>query len=85
MMIVRTNKRKHDFDMEKIRRLPGKPYNGNCIYSGPTGNEVIDKAMQPEILWKIQEVMTIKKGCRVMCVENLCTPWGICNGTMGTV
>ena len=20
-----------------------------------------------------------------MCVENLCIPWGICNGSMGTV
>ena len=29
--------------------------------------------------------MTIKKGCKVMCTENLCTPWGICNGSMGKV
>ena len=20
-----------------------------------------------------------------MCLENLCTPWGVCNGSMGTV
>ena len=52
---------------------------------GPTDNQVIAKDMQPEILWKIEEVMTIKKGCKVMCIENLCTPWGICNGTMGKV
>ena len=41
--------------------------------------------MKPKILYKIEEVMTIKKGCRVMCIENMCTPWGICNGSMGTV
>ena len=52
---------------------------------GEKDNQVIAKEMQPKELWKIEEILTIKKGCRVMCIENLCTPWGICNGSMGTV
>ena len=49
MMIVRTNKQKHYFDMQKIERLPGKPYNGNGIY-GPKEKENIAKEMQPNQL-----------------------------------
>ena len=41
--------------------------------------------MQPEHLFKVKDIMSIKVGCRVMCTDNLCTPWGICNGSMGTV
>ena len=48
MMIVRTNKQKHYFDMKCIDRLPGKPQNGNCIY-GPEDKSEIAKEIQPEI------------------------------------
>ena len=41
--------------------------------------------MQPEHLYKVQDIMSIKVGCRVMCTDNLCISWGICNGSMGTV
>ena len=84
MIIVRTNKIKHYYDMKKIDYLQGKPYNGNCIY-GPENRKEIAKNVQPEICYKKEEILTIKKGCTVMCTENLCTPWGICNGSMGKV
>ena len=70
--------------MKCIDRLPGKPYNGNCI-QGPDSREEIAKHVQPQVCYKLEEVLTIKKGCRVMSIENLCTPWGIVNGSMGTV